>query len=321
MATLGITYFLEGSGQALFGNDIYKIDVGMPKDPIFLFEKTFQGGMLVNKEDLYAAVIAAVLVAAAGALLPEDGHRARAARGRRRPPGGAVDRHPARPDLGHRLVGRRHRRARRRRHLGLQARRPVLALAGRAEGAAGRHPRRPDVDPGRDHRRPDHRRRREALRDLHRAEARRRHRDLVRLRARPRLPAGPAAGAVRREDHRPRLSRTDMLYRENGQFKTSYRADQQIFPILQDRIAIGAAAGRRLRRGAAARLRVPDARDPDPVPDPLARRARPQHPGRLLRPDLARHRRLHGGRRLRGLQLHGAHRRHAAGRRAAARRR
>ena len=30
-----------------------------------------------------------------------------------------------------------------------------------------------------------------------------------------------------------------MFYRENGQFKTSYRADQQIFPILQDRIAIG----------------------------------------------------------------------------------
>ena len=30
-----------------------------------------------------------------------------------------------------------------------------------------------------------------------------------------------------------------MLYRENGQFKTSYRADQQIFPILQDRAAIG----------------------------------------------------------------------------------
>ncbi len=30
-----------------------------------------------------------------------------------------------------------------------------------------------------------------------------------------------------------------MLYRENGQFKTSYRSDQQIFPILQDRIAIG----------------------------------------------------------------------------------
>jgi branched-chain amino acid transport system permease protein len=29
-----------------------------------------------------------------------------------------------------------------------------------------------------------------------------------------------------------------MLYRENGQFKTSYRADSQVFPIRQDRIAI-----------------------------------------------------------------------------------
>ncbi|HEX7888907.1 MAG TPA: branched-chain amino acid ABC transporter permease [Ramlibacter sp.] len=29
-----------------------------------------------------------------------------------------------------------------------------------------------------------------------------------------------------------------MLYRENGQFKTTYRADQQIFPILQDRWAL-----------------------------------------------------------------------------------
>lgn len=31
-----------------------------------------------------------------------------------------------------------------------------------------------------------------------------------------------------------------MFYRENGQFKTSYRADQRIFPILQDRVAIWA---------------------------------------------------------------------------------
>lgn len=29
-----------------------------------------------------------------------------------------------------------------------------------------------------------------------------------------------------------------MLYRENGQFKTSYRSDQQIFPITQDRVGI-----------------------------------------------------------------------------------
>jgi branched-chain amino acid transport system permease protein len=64
MATLGITYFLDGFGQTLFGSDIYKIDIGLPKDPIFLFESTFPGGVLVNKEDLYAAAIAAALVAA-----------------------------------------------------------------------------------------------------------------------------------------------------------------------------------------------------------------------------------------------------------------
>ena len=30
-----------------------------------------------------------------------------------------------------------------------------------------------------------------------------------------------------------------MIYRENGQFKTTYRADQQVFPITQDRVAMG----------------------------------------------------------------------------------
>ncbi|MGM9488662.1 branched-chain amino acid ABC transporter permease [Ideonella sp. YS5] len=63
MATLGISYFMDGFGQTLFGSDIYKIDIGMPKDPMFLLENTFQGGVLVNKEDLYAALIAAALVA------------------------------------------------------------------------------------------------------------------------------------------------------------------------------------------------------------------------------------------------------------------
>ena len=63
MATLGIGYFLDGIGQSIFGSDIYEIQIGMPKDPIFLLEGLFQGGILVNKEDLYAALIAAVLVA------------------------------------------------------------------------------------------------------------------------------------------------------------------------------------------------------------------------------------------------------------------
>ncbi len=62
MATLGIGYLLEGVGQTVFGSDIYKIDIGMPKEPIMAFEGLFQGGILINKEDLYAALIAAFLV-------------------------------------------------------------------------------------------------------------------------------------------------------------------------------------------------------------------------------------------------------------------
>jgi branched-chain amino acid transport system permease protein len=63
MATLGITYFMEGLGQALFGSDVYKIDIGMPKEPIFVLNSFFEGGVLVNKEDVIAAAIAATLVA------------------------------------------------------------------------------------------------------------------------------------------------------------------------------------------------------------------------------------------------------------------
>ena len=63
MATLGITYFLDGVGQSIFGSDIYKIDIGMPKEPLMAFEKAFEGGIMINQEDLVAAFIAAALVA------------------------------------------------------------------------------------------------------------------------------------------------------------------------------------------------------------------------------------------------------------------
>jgi branched-chain amino acid transport system permease protein len=67
MATLGISYFLDGFGQTIFGSSIYKIDVGMPKEPMFLLDGVFQGGLLVNQEDLVAALIATALVAALAA--------------------------------------------------------------------------------------------------------------------------------------------------------------------------------------------------------------------------------------------------------------
>ncbi|MBL0166340.1 MAG: branched-chain amino acid ABC transporter permease [Propionivibrio sp.] len=63
MATLGIAYVLEGLGTSIFGTAIYKIDVGMPKEPVLILEGIFEGGLLINKEDFVAALIAAVLVA------------------------------------------------------------------------------------------------------------------------------------------------------------------------------------------------------------------------------------------------------------------
>jgi branched-chain amino acid transport system permease protein len=73
MATLGITYFLDGFGQTIFGSDIYKIDVGMPKEPMFLLDKVFEGGILVGQEDLVAAAVAAALVAALAAFFQYTG--------------------------------------------------------------------------------------------------------------------------------------------------------------------------------------------------------------------------------------------------------
>jgi branched-chain amino acid transport system permease protein len=62
MATLGITYFLDGFGQTIWGSNIYKIDLGISKDPLFALESTFQGGILLNRDDLVATVIATILV-------------------------------------------------------------------------------------------------------------------------------------------------------------------------------------------------------------------------------------------------------------------
>jgi hypothetical protein len=76
-----------------------------------------------------------------------------------------------------------------------------------------------------------------------------------------------------------------MFYRENGQFKTSYKADQQVFAIPQDRWAIVAIVVVRLRRGSAAGGRVHVPRHPGALPDPVAGGPGREYPGRLLRAD------------------------------------
>jgi len=62
MATLGITYFLDGFGQTVWGADIYEIKLGLPKTPTIVLDNIFQGGILINVEDFVAACIAALLV-------------------------------------------------------------------------------------------------------------------------------------------------------------------------------------------------------------------------------------------------------------------
>jgi branched-chain amino acid transport system permease protein len=62
MATLGVTYFLDGFGQTVWGSDIYSIELGIAKEPVMILDSVFQGGILVNKEDFVAALVAALLV-------------------------------------------------------------------------------------------------------------------------------------------------------------------------------------------------------------------------------------------------------------------
>ncbi len=62
MATIGLTFFIEGLAQLLWGSTVHKLDLGIADTPIeYLMDKT---GMLVSQFDVIAAGICAVLVAA-----------------------------------------------------------------------------------------------------------------------------------------------------------------------------------------------------------------------------------------------------------------
>ena len=63
MATLGVTFFLDGFGQTIWGSDIYNLDLGISKDPLIVLEGVFPGGILLNRDDIFATVMAIILVA------------------------------------------------------------------------------------------------------------------------------------------------------------------------------------------------------------------------------------------------------------------
>ncbi|MBE0626009.1 MAG: branched-chain amino acid ABC transporter permease [Burkholderiales bacterium] len=62
MATLGVTYFVDGFGQTVWGSDIYEIDLGIAKEPVMILGQLFEGGILINKDDVAATAAAALLV-------------------------------------------------------------------------------------------------------------------------------------------------------------------------------------------------------------------------------------------------------------------
>jgi branched-chain amino acid transport system permease protein len=64
MATLGVTYFLDGFGQTIWGSDIYKIELGIAREPVMVLDKVFDGGILINRDDVAAAIVAVILVGA-----------------------------------------------------------------------------------------------------------------------------------------------------------------------------------------------------------------------------------------------------------------
>lgn len=60
MVTIGVTYVLDGVGQMIWGSEVRMLDIGLPEDPSFFFD----GKILINQFDMFAALIAGALVAA-----------------------------------------------------------------------------------------------------------------------------------------------------------------------------------------------------------------------------------------------------------------
>jgi hypothetical protein len=169
MATLGLAYIIEGTAQLMWGTQVHGLDLGIEDVP---FEV---GGVLISKFDLFAAGVAATMVAVLIGILPVYPRRPQLSGSRRRPVfgtggGTATVTHP-----GHRLERGWLRRPRRRPAMGRAVGRAILAVTRRAEGAAGAGTWRIRFHPRRDRRRSSRRRDRKISRGLYRTLRRRRN--------------------------------------------------------------------------------------------------------------------------------------------------
>ena len=60
MATIGLTFVIEGVAQIIWRSDVRRLDIGIPRDPVEI------AGIQINKFDIIAAVTAIVLVSVLG---------------------------------------------------------------------------------------------------------------------------------------------------------------------------------------------------------------------------------------------------------------
>ncbi|MBV9251143.1 MAG: branched-chain amino acid ABC transporter permease [Acetobacteraceae bacterium] len=58
MATIGVSFFLDGFGQQIWGSEVHTLNLGIPQNPLFI------GDVLINEFDLIAAAVAGSLVVA-----------------------------------------------------------------------------------------------------------------------------------------------------------------------------------------------------------------------------------------------------------------
>ena len=236
MATIGLTFVLEGLSQIVWGSQPHGLELGIPDVPMqWLSDKT---GINVSQFDLFAAAVAGVLVAVL-AVFFQTTRIGRALRA-------VADDHQAALAVGIPLRqiwaivwtvagfvalvaglmwGARNGVQYALTFIALKAL-PVLILGG-FESVAGAIVGGLIIGAS------------EKLAEVYLGPYRRRRpRILVPVRAGARVPAGAARGPVRRKADRAGLGDPAMLYREAGQFKTTYAGDQQVFPIRQDRIGV-----------------------------------------------------------------------------------
>ena len=97
MATLGLAYIIEGAAQLMWGTQVHGLDLGIEDVPFDV------GGVLISKFDLFAAGVAATMVAVLTAFFQLHPRRPQLPGSRRRPVFGTGGRTATVAHLGHRL--------------------------------------------------------------------------------------------------------------------------------------------------------------------------------------------------------------------------